>query len=55
VDGTTLARARKSGVGDHWRFLDANDAYAFFDPLGDLIKLGPTETNVGDVQVLLVG
>ncbi|NJL27898.1 MAG: glycerate kinase, partial [Thermoanaerobaculia bacterium] len=35
--------------------LEANDAYAFFGPLGDLIVLGATGTNVMDVQVVLVG
>ena len=34
-------------------FLYNNDAYAFFAPLGDLIKTGPTGTNVGDLQVFL--
>ena len=30
-------------------------AAAFFDALGDLIKTGPTNTNVNDVYVLLAG
>ncbi len=34
-------------------FLDDNDAVNFFDPLGDLIRLGRTDTNVGDLQVYL--
>ena len=29
-------------------------AYAFFDTLGDLIHTGPTGTNVGDLQVILL-
>ena len=53
VDSSTLARARAAGLapGD---FLDDNNAYAFFERLDDLIKTGPTSTNVGDLQVILV-
>ena len=36
------------------RYLDDNNAYAFFDALGDLIHTGPTGTNVGDLQVFLL-
>ncbi len=54
VDSTTLARAEMTGLGDPGRFLAANDAYRFFDPLGDLIRTGPTDTNVCDLQVILV-
>jgi hydroxypyruvate reductase len=31
-----------------------NDAYHFFEPLGALIKTGPTDTNVCDPRVVLV-
>jgi glycerate-2-kinase len=34
--------------------LDRNDSHTFFDALGDLVRLGPTAANVGDIQVLLV-
>ncbi|MEM8601144.1 MAG: glycerate kinase [Bacteroidota bacterium] len=49
----TAARARARGLSpeDH---LARNDAYAFFDALGQLLKPGPTHTNVMDVQVALV-
>jgi len=53
VDSTTLARARAAGLDPH-KFLAENNAYAFFDALGDLIRTGPTGTNVGDVQLLLL-
>jgi hydroxypyruvate reductase len=53
VDSTTLARAERAGV-DWESMLASNDAYHFFEPLGDLVRWGPTGTNVGDVQVLLV-
>jgi glycerate 2-kinase len=31
-----------------------NDSYHFFEPLSDLIKTGPTGTNVADIQIILV-
>jgi hydroxypyruvate reductase len=33
--------------------LQRNDSYRFFDALGDLIRTGPTGTNVMDVRLLL--
>jgi hydroxypyruvate reductase len=53
VDHTTLQRARGAGLAPD-RFLRDNNAYAFFDALGDLIHTGPTGTNVGDLQVILL-
>ena len=35
-------------------YLSNNDAYNFFSPLRDLIKTGPTRTNVMDVMIALV-
>ena len=35
-------------------FLDRHDAYAWFEPLGDLVVTGPTFTNVNDFRALLV-
>lgn len=55
VDPTTLARAAATGLPPAHSYLDDNNAYAFFDRLGDLIRTGPTNTNVGDLQVILVG
>ncbi len=52
VDGTTLDRARALGL-DAARYLADNDSYTFFDRLGDLIRTGPTNTNVNDLYVLL--
>lgn len=53
VDSSTIERASRAGVD--WRVsLAANDAYHFFEPLGDLVHWGPTGTNVGDLQVFLV-
>jgi hydroxypyruvate reductase len=55
VDPATFARAREAGITAPQAFLDDNDTYTFFDRLGDLVRTGPTGTNVGDLQILLVG
>lgn len=54
VDSTTLARAQAQGLGAPGHFLAANDSFAFFAALGDDVRLGRTDTNVGDLQVLLI-
>jgi glycerate 2-kinase len=54
VDETTLARAGALGL-DAAAFLRNNDSYRFFEATGDLIKTGPTGTNVADIQIMLVG
>jgi hydroxypyruvate reductase len=54
ADGRTVARARRLGL-EAARFLAENDSYHFFEPLGDLLKTGPTKTNVMDIRLLLVG
>jgi hydroxypyruvate reductase len=53
VDTTTAERAAALGL-DPRRFLDDNDSYHFFSALDDLLRTGPTGTNVGDVQVALI-
>ncbi|MEY4564277.1 MAG: hypothetical protein RLZZ618_3554 [Pseudomonadota bacterium] len=53
VTPDTLLRAAALGhIGAD--FLDRNDAYNFFAPLGDLVTTGPTFTNVNDFRALLV-
>jgi hydroxypyruvate reductase len=54
VTGETAWRAagKSLAVPD---FLQRNDAYHFFDPLGDLLKPGPTQTNVNDLAFVFVG
>ncbi len=49
----TLARARGKGL-DARAFLENNDAYAFFEALGNLVMTGPTLTNVNDFRAILV-
>jgi hydroxypyruvate reductase len=51
VDGTTLERAAALGL-EPQRFLADNNSYEFFDRLGDLIRTGPTNTNVNDLFLL---
>jgi len=52
VDRTTIARAQQQAL-DANEFLAENNAYVFFERLGDLIITGPSTTNVGDLQVVL--
>lgn len=53
ADGMTLARARNLGL-DPWAHLAQNNAYPFFEALGDLLMTGPTQTNVNDLAFVLV-
>ena len=48
----TLARARAAGISPE-ECLVANDSYAFFAALGDLLQTGPTRTNVNDFRAIL--
>lgn len=52
--GATVDRARRLGI-DARHHLLANNSYPFFDSLGDLIRTGPTGTNVMDIYMLLAG
>jgi hydroxypyruvate reductase len=53
VGPDTLARAAALGLKGQ-AHLDRNDAYGYFQPLGDLLVTGPTHTNVNDFRALLV-
>lgn len=53
-DGGSVERGRAAGM-EASEYLDRNDAYHFFQPLGDLLMTGPTLTNVMDLRVMLVG
>lgn len=52
-DGLTRLRARKIKLSARESLIQ-NDSYSFFDKLGDLIKTGPTGTNVMDIGVVIV-
>ncbi len=49
----TLERAAANGL-DARAFLAAHDSYTFFDRLGDLVRTGPTLTNVNDIRAVLI-
>lgn len=53
VTPDTLQRAFDKGIKPT-EYLDRNDAYSFFEALGDLVITGPTHTNVNDFRALLV-
>ena len=49
----SLARAAARGIDAKARLAD-NDAYGFFEAIGDLVITGPTLTNVNDFRAILV-
>lgn len=49
----TLTRARSAGF-EAAETLARNDAYSLFDAVGDLVKTGPTLTNVNDFRAIFV-
>jgi glycerate 2-kinase len=51
VTGDSLRRASALGLTPKV-FLAENDSYHFFEKLGDLLKPGPTQTNVNDLTFL---
>ncbi len=51
ADGATLQRAAALGLSPD-DFLRRNDSYHFFAALDDLLKTGPTQTNVNDLAFL---
>jgi hydroxypyruvate reductase len=53
VTPDTLARARVQGL-DPRAVLTAHDSYTLFDRIGDLIRTGPTLTNVNDIRAVLI-
>ena len=53
VNGATCKRARRMN-SDPRDFLLTNDSYTLFASLGDLLKTGPTRTNVMDIICMLI-
>jgi hydroxypyruvate reductase len=53
ISPDTLERARALGL-DARDALNRNDAYGFFEALGDLVVTGPTRTNVNDLRAILI-
>ena len=52
LTGESAQRAASLGL-DAASYLSRNDAYPFFEALGDLLKTGPTGTNVNDLSFLI--
>lgn len=52
-DPGSIARAQAAGFRAE-QYLANNDAYTFFDALGDLVITGPTRTNVNDFRATLI-
>jgi glycerate 2-kinase len=53
VDGKTWQKALAKGLNPN-DYLEHNDSYNFFEPLGALLKTGATLTNVTDLLFLLI-
>lgn len=53
VTPDTLARARAAGLSPLDKLL-AHDSYTLFEAIGDLVKTGPTLTNVNDLRAILI-
>jgi glycerate 2-kinase len=53
VTPDTLARGRATGLGAR-RYLSAHDSFSYFAVLGDLVRTGPTLTNVNDIRAILI-
>ncbi|RBM07140.1 glycerate kinase type-2 family protein [Novacetimonas cocois] len=49
----TLSRARMLGL-DPREVLHRHDSYTLFDATGDLVRTGPTMTNVNDIRAIMV-
>ncbi|MFQ5830338.1 MAG: glycerate kinase [Candidatus Methylomirabilia bacterium] len=54
ADGQTVGRGKEIGR-DARASLEDNDSYHFFSALGALVSTGPTNTNLLDLYLLLVG
>lgn len=54
VDSMTMSRASTLRLEAPGSYLATNDSLAFFAPLDDVVRLGRTDTNVGDLQVILI-
>jgi hydroxypyruvate reductase len=52
-DVATLATMRRLAL-DPVAYLADNDATGFFEKTGDLLKTGPTLTNVNDIRIILI-
>ncbi len=54
ADTTTIKRASEKKTNAQ-EYLSNNDSYHFFQSINDLVITGPTQTNVMDLRIILVG
>ena len=52
-NGDTIANGKTLGL-DAYSFIDNNDSYNYFDKVNGLLKIGPSGTNVMDVQIVII-
>ena len=52
--GSTVSRAKAQKISLN-QYLERNDSYNFFKEIDELFIIGPTGTNVMDMQIMLVG
>ncbi len=53
IDSETIKLFNNSKL-DLEAYLSNNDSYSFFDKINSLIKIGPTGTNVADIQITII-
>ncbi len=53
VDTETVSFAKSQGL-NHQKALENHDAYPFFNKINALVKTGPTNTNVMDIQIAII-
>jgi glycerate 2-kinase len=53
INGNTISKAKKKGLTPE-KALKENDSYHFFQAIKQLIKTGPTRSNVMDIRILLI-
>jgi glycerate 2-kinase len=53
ITPTTILKVKKQSL-DTRLYLARHDSYTFFESLNDLIKTGPTRTNVNDFRAILI-
>jgi glycerate-2-kinase len=54
ADGSTVEMGKQNDM-EAQKYLDDNNSYAYFNKVNNLIKTGPTGTNVMDIQIMIVG
>ena len=53
ADGETMTRANQLKLNS-LKYLQDNNSYYYFEKLNDLVKTGPTNTNVMDIRIMLI-